>query len=144
MSIESVMLSNHLSAALFSFCPPSFPVLGSFPVSWLIASDDQSIGTWDCSQRRIIIEERGHSLIPLSGSEILVSFIPRKPHQAHSHLLTLLLAFAPSQICRVNTYGWHSLSGGFSSATTFSVRPPYFRMEKIPTLHTIPFLFLVV
>ena len=30
------------SAALFSFCLPSFPSSGSFPVSQFIASDDQS------------------------------------------------------------------------------------------------------
>ena len=39
MSIELVMLSNHLSfAAFFSFCLQSFPVSGSFPMSHLFAS----------------------------------------------------------------------------------------------------------
>ena len=33
------------SAALFSRCPQSFPASGSFPMSWLFASDGQSIGT---------------------------------------------------------------------------------------------------
>ena len=32
------------SVAPFSFCPQSFPVSGSFPLSPLFASDDQSIG----------------------------------------------------------------------------------------------------
>ena len=32
------------SDALFSFCPPSFPALGTFPMSQLFASDDQNIG----------------------------------------------------------------------------------------------------
>ena len=32
------------SAALFSFCPQSFPAPGSFPVSWLFTSGGQSIG----------------------------------------------------------------------------------------------------
>ena len=32
------------SAALFSFCPQSFPASGSFPMSWLFSSDGQSIG----------------------------------------------------------------------------------------------------
>ena len=32
------------SNALFSFCPQSFPASGSFPMSWLFASDDQNIG----------------------------------------------------------------------------------------------------
>ena len=37
MSIESVMLSDHLSsAALFSFCLQSFPASESFPVNWLL------------------------------------------------------------------------------------------------------------
>ena len=31
-------------AALFSFCPQSFPASGNFPVSWLFASDDQNTG----------------------------------------------------------------------------------------------------
>ena len=42
MSIESVMPSNHLIP--FSSCPQSFSASGSFPMSWLFASDDQSIG----------------------------------------------------------------------------------------------------
>ena len=33
------------SANLFSFCLQSFSASGSFPISWLFASDDQSIGT---------------------------------------------------------------------------------------------------
>ena len=46
MSIELVMPPNHLILChtLFS-CPQSFPALGSFPVSWLLASGGQSIGT---------------------------------------------------------------------------------------------------
>ena len=32
------------SVAPFSSCPQSFPSLGSFPVSWLFESGDQSIG----------------------------------------------------------------------------------------------------
>ena len=41
-SIESVMPSNHLIP--FSSCPQSFSASVSFPMSWLFASDDQSIG----------------------------------------------------------------------------------------------------
>ena len=45
MSVESVMLSKCLnSASLFSSCPQSFPLSGSFPVSRLFASGGQSIG----------------------------------------------------------------------------------------------------
>ena len=41
MSIESVMPS--VSVVPFSSCPQSFPAPGSFPVSWVFASDGQSI-----------------------------------------------------------------------------------------------------
>ena len=37
-------LTIYSSPAPFSFSPQSFPASGSFPVSWLFASDDQSIG----------------------------------------------------------------------------------------------------
>ena len=44
-SIELVMPSNHLIlCSPFSSCPQSFPVSGSYPVSWLLASGGQSIG----------------------------------------------------------------------------------------------------
>ena len=44
MSIESVMLSNHLIfCSLFSFCLQSCPESGSFPVSWLFATGDKTI-----------------------------------------------------------------------------------------------------
>ena len=44
MSIESVMLSNHLVLCHhFSSSPQSFPASGSFPVSCLFASGDQCI-----------------------------------------------------------------------------------------------------
>ena len=33
------------SVVPFASCPPSFPALGSFPVSWLFASSGQSVGT---------------------------------------------------------------------------------------------------
>ena len=45
MSVETLMLSNHLSsAASFSFCLQSFLAPESFPMSWLFASGGQSIG----------------------------------------------------------------------------------------------------
>ena len=45
ISIESMMLSNHLILYHpFSFCHQSFPASGSFPMIWLFASGDQSIG----------------------------------------------------------------------------------------------------
>ena len=46
MSIELVMASNHLIlCSLFSYCLQSFPVLGSFQMSWLFPSGGQSTGT---------------------------------------------------------------------------------------------------
>ena len=44
MSLESVMPSNHLILYFpFPLLPQSFPASGSFAVSWLFASDGQSI-----------------------------------------------------------------------------------------------------
>ena len=45
MFIEPVMLSNHLIFCLpFSSCPQSFPASGSFPMTQLFVSCDQSTG----------------------------------------------------------------------------------------------------
>ena len=45
MSIESMMPYNHLILCHpFLLLPSNFPASGSFPVSWLFVSDDQSIG----------------------------------------------------------------------------------------------------
>ena len=45
MSIVLMMPSAVLSfEALFSFCPQSFPESGTFPMSQLLASDDQNTG----------------------------------------------------------------------------------------------------
>ena len=44
MSMESVMPSILILRCSFSSCPQSFPELGSFSMSWLFASDGQSIG----------------------------------------------------------------------------------------------------
>ena len=45
MSIESVMLSNHLILyCCFSFYLQSFPTCGSFPIPWLFTPGGQSIG----------------------------------------------------------------------------------------------------
>ena len=43
MSIESVS-NNFILFCLLSFCPQSFPMSGSFPMSWFFASGGQSIG----------------------------------------------------------------------------------------------------
>ena len=44
MSIESVLLSNHLISTPFSFGFQSSPTSGSFPMSWLFTSGELSIG----------------------------------------------------------------------------------------------------
>ena len=44
LSIESMMLSNHLILCCLLLLPSSFPTTGSWPMSWLFASGDQSIG----------------------------------------------------------------------------------------------------
>ena len=44
LSIELVMLTISSSAATFSFCLQSFPASGSFPISQLFASGNQSVG----------------------------------------------------------------------------------------------------
>ena len=44
MSFESVMTSNHFILSSLSFCLKSVSASGSFPMSWLFASDGQSIG----------------------------------------------------------------------------------------------------
>ena len=43
MPIDSMMPSNHLTLCFF-FCLQSFPASGSFPMSQVFTSDDQSIG----------------------------------------------------------------------------------------------------
>ena len=44
MSIESVILSNHLILCRPLLLPSIFPASGSFPMSWLFTSGGQSIG----------------------------------------------------------------------------------------------------
>ena len=44
MSVESVMLPTISPSAAPSSCPQSFPASESFPMSWLFASDGQSVG----------------------------------------------------------------------------------------------------
>ena len=62
VSVELVMLSNHLS-----FCLQSFPASGSFPVSWLFISGGQSIGT-SASASVLPINIQGWFLLGLIGS----------------------------------------------------------------------------
>ena len=52
------------SDALFSFCPQSFPALGTFPTSQLFASDDQNTGA---SASVLPVNIQGSSPLRLSG-----------------------------------------------------------------------------
>ena len=63
MSLESVMPSNHLILYFpFPLLPQSFPASGSFAVSWLFASDGQSIGA---SASASVLPLNTHSWCPL-------------------------------------------------------------------------------
>ena len=63
MSLESVMPSNHLILYCpFPLLPQSFPASGSFAVSWLFASDGQSIGV---SASASVLPLNTHSWFPL-------------------------------------------------------------------------------
>ena len=72
MSIESVMLSNHLILCLplSPFCLPSFPASGSFPVSLLFTSGGQSIGA---SASASVLPMNIQDLFPLGWTD-LISF----------------------------------------------------------------------
>ena len=63
MSIESVMLSNHLTLSL-PFCLHSFAASGSLPGSQLLASGDQSIGA---SATVLLVNIQGWFPLGLTG-----------------------------------------------------------------------------
>ena len=102
-SIASVMLSKHLTpVALFSFCLQSFPASGSFPVSWLFTSGDQSIGA---SASILLKSIQGWfkigliSMLPKGLSEVfssttvwkhqLVGALSSLPSSSHNHMWLL-------------------------------------------------------
>ena len=60
------------SVALFSSCPQSFPALGSFPISQLLASDGQSIGGW-ASASALPVNIQGWFPLGLTGLISLLS-----------------------------------------------------------------------
>ena len=73
MSIVSMMSSNHLILCNpFSSCPQSFPASGSFPVSWLFPSDDQSTGT-SASASTLAMNIQGWFPLRLTGLISLLS-----------------------------------------------------------------------
>ena len=60
------------SVILFSCCLQSFPALGSFPVSWLFTSGDQSIGA-SLSASVFLMNIQGWFLLGLTGLISLLS-----------------------------------------------------------------------
>ena len=73
MCIELVMPSNHLiPCGPISFCPPSFPASGSFPVSKLFASHEQSTGP-SASASILPINIQGWFSLGLTGLISLLS-----------------------------------------------------------------------
>ena len=67
ISIElEIYLTISSSASPFSFCLQSFPASGSFPLSWLFPSGDQSIGA-SASPSVLSMNIQGHLCICLSG-----------------------------------------------------------------------------
>ena len=72
LSIESVMLSNHLILAACFSCPQSFPASGSFPMRWLFASGGQSIGA-SASASVLPINSQGWFPLGLTGWISLLS-----------------------------------------------------------------------
>ena len=89
MSIELVMLSNHLSS-----CPQSFPASGSFPVSQLFTSDSQSIGA-STSASVLPVNSQGWFPLGLTGL-ILLSKGLSSLLQHHSLKASIILLCCPT------------------------------------------------
>ena len=78
MSIESVMLSNHLILCCpFSFCLQSFPAPRSFPMDWFFSSSGQSIEASTevgpkpkLSSRDYVTKEEGKALSQLQDTQL--------------------------------------------------------------------------
>ena len=95
MSIESLMhptLSS--SVALFSSCPQSFPASGSFSMSWLFASDGQSIGA-SASASVFPMNIHGRFPLGLTGLILAVQGILKSPpgRQFESIISSVLFFF---------------------------------------------------
>ena len=61
------------SAATFSSCPQSFPASGTFPMSWLLASGDQSIGASSASPSVLPVNIQGWFPFGVTGLTSLLS-----------------------------------------------------------------------
>ena len=75
------------SVAPFSSCPQSFPVLGSFPVSWLLESGGQSP---EASAPASILPMNIQGWFPL-GLTGLVSLLPKRLSRVFSSMLSIYL-----------------------------------------------------
>ena len=69
------------SDALFSFCPQSFPASGTFPMSRLLASDDQNTGA-SASASVLSMSTQGWFTIRLTG--LILQWPARSLLQSHS------------------------------------------------------------
>ena len=79
-------LTTSSSADAFSFCLPSFPGSGSFPVSWLFVSGGQSVGA-PASATVLPMNTRGG--FPL-GLTALISLLSKGLLQHHSSKVSIL------------------------------------------------------
>ena len=102
-------------AALFSFCPQSFPASGNFPVSWLFASDDQNTGATTSA-----------SVVPMS----IQAWFPLK-----SIGLISLLSKGLSGIFSITTVQRHQFFGILFFKVQLS--QPYSTTGKTVVLHTV-------
>ena len=78
---DTIQLSQPVTP--FSFCLQSFPASGSFPMSWLFASRDQSIGT-SALESVILMNIQGWYPLGLTG---LISLQSKGPSRVFSSAL---------------------------------------------------------
>ena len=71
-SITLVIPSSHLILDALFFCPQSFPASGTFPMSWLFASDDQTTGA-SASASVLPMSIQGSFPLRLTGLIFLLS-----------------------------------------------------------------------
>ena len=77
MSIESVIHPT-ISSSIAPFSPQPFPASGSFPRSWLFASDGQSIGV---SASASVLPMNIQGSLPFSSVQLLVMSDSVQPHR---------------------------------------------------------------
>ena len=134
MSIELVMLSNHLILCHpFSFCLQSFPASRSFPMSLLFASGGQNIGA-SASTRVLPMNSQGWFPLGLTGlNSLLAKRLSRvfssttiQKHQSFKHS-----AFFMVQLSHLYTSTETQTRGSVSTWVGWGERWEGFRMEGI-------------